>query len=63
MKSLNQKIVTGSDKLGLPVQLINYASYIINFRGGAQKFQVRGVLPQRGGTLTVGNFSLPVNDI
>ena len=32
-------------------------------RRGAQNLQVRGVLPQWGGTLTVGNFFLPVNDI
>ena len=34
----------------------------MNLRGGAQNFQTRGCLPPPGGgTLTVGNFSLPVN--
>ena len=36
VRSLNQTIVTGGDKHGHP----------LNFRGGAQNFQVRGVLPQ-----------------
>ena len=30
----------------------------MNLREGAKNFQVGGVLPQWGGTLTVGNFSV-----
>ena len=54
VKSLNQKIVTGGDKLGHP---------FYNWLTMHPNEYKKGVLPQWGGTLTVGNFSLPVNDI